>query len=199
MRFAFALTVSILTLASACTEPPKQAQAEGFRSGVFDPPREAPELDLQGADGSRVSLAPHRGKVVILEFGFTTCATICPVTLAKLVEVHKKLGAAASDVQVIFVTVDPKRDTPERLREYLSAFHPSFLGATGTPEELAAVREAYGVIATEAASENELIGYEVHHSSSIYLIDREGKLRLLSPFGKSADDVLHDVQLLLSS
>lgn len=197
MRVALALTVSILTFASACTEPPKPA--EGFRSGVFAPPRQAPEIDLQGADGSRVSLAPHRGKVVVLEFGFTTCATICPVTLAKLVEVHKQLGAAASDVQVIFVTVDPKRDTPERLRQYLSAFHPSFLGATGTPEELEAVRKAYGVIATEAASENELIGYEVHHSSSIYLIDREGKLRLLSPFGKSADDVLHDIQLLLSS
>ena len=75
--------------------------------------------------------------MVILEFGYTFCEDVCPVTLARLTEVYKKLGSAARDVQLIYVTVDPERDNPERLREHLAAFNPSFLGATGTPDELA--------------------------------------------------------------
>src|SRR5439155_1329552 len=139
----------------------------------------------------------YRGKVVILEFGFTYCEKVCPVTLAKLVEVFKKLGAESAGVQLVFVTVDPERDSPARLREYLSFFNPAFLGATGPPKELDSVRQSYGVIATKEAAENKKLGYQVHHSSSIYLIDREGKLRALAPFGKSADDVVHDLRLLL--
>jgi protein SCO1/2 len=135
--------------------------------------------------------------VVILEFGYTSCALVCPVTLARLTDVHKKLGSAARDVQLIYVTVDPKRDTPERLREHLTAFNPSFLGATGAPDELAAVQKAYGVIAEEVVSQNQALGYEVNHSSFLYLIDRQGKIRGLVPFGTPADDILHDIELLL--
>lgn len=171
------------------------ARAEEFKSGVFDPPRAAPDFELQGSDGKKLSLAAYRGKVVILEFGFTSCPKICPVTLSNLVLVHKKLGDDAADVQVLFITVDPKRDDAERMRAFLAAFNPSFLGGTGTPEQLERVRQAYGVIATEAVSKE--LGYEVHHSSSLYLIDREGKLRVLVPFGKKPDDIAHDVQLLL--
>ena len=177
---------------SACTAEPA---ALSFKSGVFEPPRTAPEFELLGSDGKPVSLAAHRGKVVILEFGFTHCPKICPVTLSNLVLAHKQLGAAAADVQVIFVTVDPKRDDAARMREFLAAFNPTFLGATGTPEALELVRQAYGVIATEAVSKE--LGYEVHHSSSIYLIDRQGKLRVLVPFGKKPEDIVHDIQLLL--
>jgi protein SCO1/2 len=98
---------------------------------------------------------------------------------------------------MIFVTVDPKRDSPERLREYLAAFHPSFLGATGTPDELAAVQKDYGVVVEEVAVPDPAIGYQMNHSSSLYLIDREGKIRGLVPFGTPADDIVHDVELLL--
>jgi protein SCO1 len=172
-------------------------QAASFKSGVFEPPRAAPDFELLGSNGGKLKLSTYRGKVVALAFGFTHCPRICPVTLANLAQASKKLGAAAGGLQVVFVTVDPERDNPARLREFLDLFNPAFLGATGGKAELEAVRTAYGVIATRAASENPQLGYEVHHSSSIYLIDREGKLRLLVPFGKSADDILHDVKLLL--
>jgi len=170
---------------------------EGLRCGTFEPAREAPAFSLDGSDGKKLSLRDHLGKVVILEFGFTFCDEVCPVTLGHLTEVYKKLGSAASDVHLIFVTVDPERDSPERLREHLAAFNPSFLGATGTPGELGAVQKAYGVVAKQVVSRNPAQGYAVEHSSSLYLIDRQGKLRGLVPFGTPADDIVHDLELLL--
>ena len=193
MKRVFILIAWVLLLLVA----PGKSSAEEFKSGVFDPPRAAPDFTLQGSNGSPLMLGKLRGKVVVLAFGFTYCPKICPVTLARLAEVWKALGPASSDVQAVFVTVDPERDTPARLREFLEFFNPSFLGATDTEEKLDAVRDAYGVLATKAISENKKLGYEVHHSSSIYLIDRQGKLRVLVPFGKKSDDILHDVKLLL--
>jgi len=95
------------------------------------------------------------------------------------------------------VTVDPKRDTPERLREYLAAFNPSFLGATGAPDELAAVQEAYGIVAEQVVSRYPALGYEVDHSSFLYLLDRQGRIRGLIPVGAPVDDIAHDLELLL--
>lgn len=192
---ALILPLVALGTYSAFRRPP-QAE-EGLRSGTFEPAREAPAFTLDGSNGKKLSLRDHLGKVVILQFGFTFCEKVCPVTLARLTQVHKQLGSAARDVQLIYVTVDPKRDSPERLREHLAAFNPSFLGATGPPDELAAVRKAYGVFAEELVSKNRALGYEVNHSSSIYLVDRQGKVSGLVPFGTSADDIVHDLKLLL--
>ena len=192
---AMVLPLVALGTYSAFRRPPRAEQ--GLRSGSFEPPREAPAFSLDGSNGKKLSLRDHLGKVVILEFGFTFCEKVCPVTLARLTEVYKKLGSAAGDVQLIFVTVDPKRDSPERLREHLAAFNPSFLGATGAPDELAAVQKAYGVVAKQLVSQDPAIGYEVNHSSSLYLVDRQGKLRGLAPYGTPADDIVHDLELLL--
>lgn len=170
---------------------------DGFRSGVFEPPREAPEFELEGSNGAKVHLRDYAGKVVILEFGFTYCTQVCPVTLANLTQAFKKLGPAAADVQLVFVTVDPKRDNPARLHEYLGAFNPSFVGATGAPDDLEAMRRSYGIIAKEVVFPNNQSGYD--HSSFIYLVDRHGKIRTLVPFGKPPDDIVHDIQILLRS
>lgn len=178
-------------------QPALAGEAAEFKSGVFDPPRMAPDFTLQGSNGAPVTLSQFRGKVVILEFGFTHCPGVCPVTLANLARVFEKLGLASAEVQVVFVTVDPERDSLQRLQEFLKFFNPTFVGATGTNPQLEAVRQAYGVTATRAPSANKKLGYEVHHSSSIYLIDRAGKLRLQTPFGKPVDDIVHDLRLLL--
>ena len=191
-----ALTL-LATLPIVLAVPAVDAGDGDFKSGVFDPPSAAPNFQLQGSNGAPVVLSKFRGKVVAVAFGFTYCERICPVTLANLSAVSRKLGAAAADVQVIFVSVDPDRDTPNRLREYLQSVNPSFLGATGTKMQIDAVRQAYGVFAEKAASENKNLGYAVHHSSSIFLIDREGKLRVLVPFGRSPQAILNDVNLLL--
>jgi protein SCO1/2 len=189
--FAILMLVPTLAVGDAATN------AREFKGGTFDPAREAPDFALQGSHGATLKMSQHRGKVVALAFGFTHCAKVCPVTLANLAGVSRQLGKAASDFQVVFVTVDPERDDAERLREYLRLFNPAFLGATGSQEQLVAVRQSYGITVQKEAALDPSNGYQVHHSSSIFLIDRRGKLRVAVPFGKSAADILHDVRLLL--
>ncbi len=165
-------------------------------AGAFDPPRVAPDFSLPGSDGSQVTLARYRGKVVLLTFGFTYCAAVCPTTMATLAQARAKLGKATDDVQVIFVTVDPARDDADGMKTYLAAFDPSFIGATGQPEALAKVRETYGVTAEKQGTGDD---YAMAHTSSIFLIDRLGRLRAMMPFGHDADDFVHDVRMLLDA
>src|ERR1700722_2094455 len=108
---AGALVLPLLALGThfAFRQPPRAEQV--LRSGTFDPPREAPAFSLDGSNGRKLSLRDHLGKVVIVEFGYTYCQEVCPVTLSHLTEVYKKLGNAARDVQLIYVTVDPARDS----------------------------------------------------------------------------------------
>ena len=169
--------------------------APALKAGVFEPPRQAPELMLRGSDGSELKLSRYRGKLVLMSFGFTSCAAVCPVTLATLTQARKLLGSQADAVQVVFVTVDPERDDPQRMKTFLAAFDPTFIGATGKPEALEAVRRSYGVSARKIAMAD---GYLFDHSSSIFLIDAEGRLRAMMPYGHEAKDFVHDIKLLLA-
>jgi protein SCO1/2 len=175
------------------------AVAAELRSGAFRPARAAPELSLQGSDGRELKLSRYRGKVVALGFGYTSCPDVCPTTLHDLAQVRARLGAAAGDLQVVYVTVDPERDTAERLKPYLAGFDATFIGGTGTPEQLAAVRAAYGIVATRQPVAGSRTAYLVHHSSFVYLIDRAGNIRALLPFGMKIDDIEHDVLVLLGN
>ena len=172
-----------------------RADADALKSGTFDPPRAAPDFTLRGSNGADLKLSDYRGKVVLLGFGFTSCQQVCPITLGTLKQVNRKLGAQASDVQVIYITVDPEHDDAARLRKYLSSFDPAFVGGTGTQAQLAAVQKEYGIVAEKVAGPDG----SYTHSSFICLIDREGKLRALMPFGHVADDYVHDVRMLLAA
>jgi protein SCO1/2 len=168
--------------------------APALKAGVFSPPRQAPDFSLEGSDGRRLSLGTFRGKVVILGFGYTSCPNVCPTTLATLAQTRRKLGAAAADVQVVYVTVDPQRDVVERMKNYLATFDPTFVGGTGADEVLAAVRQSYGILAEKHPEGG---NYTYAHSSYTYLIDRTGNLRALMPYGRGPDDYVHDLQILL--
>lgn len=189
------LTMATGTAFAAAGTSTAPATAPALKAGVFDPPRPAPELSLRGSDGRELNLALFRGKLVLLSFGFTHCAAVCPTTLATLAEARRALGTAAVDLQVLFVTVDPERDNTATLKRYLTAFDSTFLGGTGTPEALAAVRRAYGITANKVVMGND---YAVDHTSSVFLIDREGRLRGMMPYGRSAKDYVHDAKLLLA-
>jgi protein SCO1/2 len=189
-RRALALGLPLLLAVAAAGA----GEESGFRAGVFDPPRAAPDFALRGSDGSELGLARYRGKVVILAFGFTSCPDVCPTTLSVLARARKELGADGDALQVVYVTVDPERDDPAQMRRYLTSFDPTFVGGTGTAEQLAAVRKEYGI----AATRNQVgADYAFNHSSYTYLIDREGRLRALMPYGQPAADYVHDVRLLL--
>src|SRR5258705_6099002 len=131
-----ALLLSILLAVAASA-----ADEATLKAGVFSPPRLAPDFSLSGSNGSALKLSSYRGKVVVLAFGFTSCPDVCPMTLATLAQARKKLGAYGKVLQVVYITVDPQRDDAERMRMYLAAFDPTFIGGTGTAERLDAARK----------------------------------------------------------
>jgi protein SCO1/2 len=190
----------VLLMAMAAISPSAHAaDTLGLKAGVFDPPRMAPDFTVRGSDGKELKLSQYRGKLVLLEFGYTSCVDVCPVSLAMLADARKQLGAQAAQLQVIYVTVDPERDTPERMKNYLRAFDPTFVGATGTPQQMERVRRDYGITATKKMIEGSKTDYVVGHSSYLYFVDRKGSLRALLPFGRTASDVVHDATLLLKN
>jgi protein SCO1/2 len=186
------LAATLLSLLLAATAA--AADAPALKAGVFSPARPAPDFSLQGSDGRELKLSRYRGKVVILGFGFTSCPDVCPTTLGTLAQARRNLGAAAGNIQVIYVTVDPERDNAERMKKYLAGFDKSFVGGTGTAAQLNAVRNEYGVLAEKKTFGSD---FTYSHSSFTYLIDRAGKLRALMPYGHGPDDYAHDVKLLL--
>lgn len=200
IRLILAMVLCIMAVGNLAAETVATkntaAQNTALKSGVFDPPRMAPDFSLPSSLDHPFTLSEQRGKVLVLGFGFSHCTNVCPMTLANLAQTYKNLGELAGQVQVVYMTVDPERDTPARLRDYLANFNSRFIGVTGSADELAAVRQVYGIIAKKEVHKNGGT-YEVHHSSYIYLIDREGLLRALVPFGKSADDITHDIKILL--
>src|SRR6202161_2441573 len=121
------------------------AEVEALKAGIFNPPREAPDFSVRGSDGAPLVLSRYRGKVVLLAFGYTSCPHVCPATLAVLAQAHRKLGAQGSQVQVIYLTVDPERDSAERLKQYLAAFDPAFVGGTGPGAPIGGARARHGV------------------------------------------------------
>ncbi|KQW81932.1 SCO family protein [Brevundimonas sp. Root1279] len=198
---AVAVVVGGMLLGSdrSAAPAPGQAKAEAagtLRAGAFDPPKAAPDFVLRGSNGGDLTLSRYRGKVVLMTFGFTYCAAVCPTTLATLSEARESLGEDADSVQIVFITVDPARDDPAHLQGYLSTFGTGLVGATGSEEELAKVRELYGV---SAARQGDGPDYAMAHTSSIFLIDPAGRLRGMMPFGHDADDFAHDIRLLLKA
>lgn len=195
-RWAAALlAVSLVASAAASNTEGPGSSPPAFKAGAFDPPRQAPDFDLRGSNGGELEISRYRGKVVLLAFGFTSCTAVCPTTLNTFAVARRKLAAAAAaDVQIVYITVDPQRDDAVRLKKYLGSFDPTFVGGTGTEQQLAAVRKDYGV-----SAQKQVLGdsYSYAHSSFTYLIDRKGRIRALMPYGHSPDDYVHDLTLLL--
>jgi protein SCO1/2 len=173
-----------------------------FRGSVIEPAFPAEDFTLSDAQGRPFRLSDQRGSLVLLFFGYTTCPDICPATLGEMKEVRERLlkdsrlAEKAETVRFVFITVDPQRDTPERVGQYVSTFDPTFIGLTGSEAELEPVWKSYGVY--RALSETEsAAGYLVDHTTRVYLIDAEGNLRLTYTFGTPVDDILQDVRHLL--
>jgi protein SCO1/2 len=139
-----------------------------------------------------VTDADFRGKPFLVFFGFTHCPDICPTALFEMSEVLRRLGPDAEKTAVLFVSVDPERDTPEKLKEYLSSFHPRIVGLTGSPQEIADVEKAYRVYAKKVPLDGG--GYTMDHSAIVYLMDKDG--RFVAPFNlkRTADEAAADLR-----
>ena len=177
--------------------------------GGCDRPDPTPKFkltDVSGADfGTALNLTDHngkprtlgdfRGKVVVIFFGFTHCPDVCPTALAELAQVAKELGNDADKMQVLFVTVDPERDTPELLRQYVPSFNPKFLGLYGDAVATARAAKEFKIF----YQKQPLPGgsYSVDHSAGTYVLDPRGRLRLFAGYGAGAPALLHDIRILL--
>jgi protein SCO1 len=185
------LLLLILLPIAACT---KTELATPYHS--IDVGWQHPHADFHLADfnGNARRLGDFRGKVVVLFFGYTHCPDICPTTLADLAQVMRVLGKDAERVQVLFVTLDPERDTRELLAKYVPAFHPAFLGLYGDAQATSQAAGSFGVNYQKQEGPN---GYTLDHSTGIYLIGAYGKPLLLAPYDQRIEQLAEDIKFLL--
>ncbi len=171
-----------------------------FVGTVIQSPEPAYNFELTSAEGP-VRLSDFRGKWVLLFFGYTHCPDVCPTTLADLARVMELLGKDAEKLQVIMISVDPKRDTPERMAEYVRYFHPSFVGLTGTEDQIRDVATRYGIFYNYPEGTPDT-GYIVEHTASTLLINPEGYLKVIfpptfGPDGIAPEQMAADLKYLL--
>lgn len=156
----------------------------------------AKAFSLTDHTGKPRTLADFRGKLVVLFFGYTQCPDVCPTTMAEMAAVMKELGPSSKDVQVLFVTLDPERDTQEVLAHYVPAFHPSFIGLRGTLEQTAQTAKEFKVFVSKVPGST-ADNYTVDHTAGSYVFDKEGKLRLFIRHGGGPAPIVHDLRQLL--
>jgi protein SCO1/2 len=154
------------------------------------------DFSLTDPGGATRTLADYRGKAVVLFFGYTQCPDVCPTTLAALAEAMKALGPDADRVQVLFVTVDPERDTSELLKAYVPAFDPRFVGLRGDAKALEAVAKEFRIVYQKVPGATPTT-YTVDHSAGTYLFDPQGRLRVYLGHGQPPDAFAHDLKQLL--
>jgi protein SCO1/2 len=189
MRYARLAVFALALLAAACGRQETGSHATDITGAM-------PALDFsltRAGDGKAVGAGDYRGRVVLLYFGYTHCPDVCPTTLANLSEVLDKLGSRAGDVRVLFVTVDPARDTPALLAGYVKSFAPQVDGLRGTPDQLAALARRYRVAYAVTAGPP----YEVMHSNAVFVFDRTGRARLVATATDDVAGLAADVGKLL--
>jgi protein SCO1/2 len=190
----FALGLSCICVLEACSGPKNPTTA--FHGDDISGVMSSLEFTLTGPSGATMTAADVRGKTVLLYFGYTHCPDVCPTTLAKLSQALKRLGPAAAAVRVLFVSVDPKRDSGQELGRYASYFGPQFMGLTGTDDQLTALtkrfRVAYRRDAPDARGD-----YAVYHSSAVFVFDRSGSARLLATPDETSDELAEDLKAVI--
>jgi protein SCO1/2 len=188
-RIPFALLLCLFLI--ACTPAPVAFHNTDLTGASF-----GRQFTLSDHNGKIRSLADFNGKATVIFFGYTSCPDICPTMLSRLAEVMKVLGPEAEKVQVLFVSLDPERDSAERLKEFVPWFYPSFLGLRGDAAQIKAVSEEFRVFSSRREVGSQL-GYILDHSAGAYVLDPAGRLRLYVRDGASAEDIAGDIRLLL--
>lgn len=187
-------TTSAASAASATENSPKpQTRGTDIRQEDI-----GGDFTLTDGDGKPFSLSDLKGKVVILSFGYTHCPDVCPTELLTYSDTLKQLGDQAKDVKVVFVSIDPERDTPEIIGKYAKQFNPDFIGLTATGDQsLPVIKQQYRVVSAKVNQKDDSENYLVDHSSGAYLIDKNGEVAIFSPYGSEPETIAADVRTLL--
>ncbi|WP_124553617.1 SCO family protein [Methylophilus methylotrophus] len=191
-KWVYLALILLTTLLVAC----QQGSSASFIGTDLTGTQFGKPLSLTDHTGKLRSMNDFKGKVVVLFFGYTHCPDVCPTTMSDLKQTMKLLGDKADDVQVLFVTVDPERDTQEVLAQFVPGFDPRFIGLRGTVEEVAANLSEYKVYAAKV-SEPGKSGYTMDHSAGLYVFDKTGAPRIYLGYGEKPENIAHDLRLLL--
>lgn len=175
------------------------AKPASFRGTAYvEPYPPATGIELTQANGDIFRLSDQKGKIVLLFFGYTFCPDVCPITLAQLKVALDELHDEAKFVRVVFISVDPGRDTPQRMQEYAARFNPTFIGLSGSQAELEIIWNKYGIF-RQVVPGTSAETYTVDHTARVTLIDQQGNLRLSYGFQTPPQDIAHDIQILLKN
>ncbi len=189
--FVAAALIALSCLLAACDKP----SAPKFQLTDVTGASFGKSLALTDHTGKPRTLDDFKGKVVVIFFGFTQCPDVCPTTLGEMAKVVKELGTDGAKVQVLFISVDPERDTRELLKQYVTAFHPSFIGLSGDAEATARTAKEFKVYVQKQPTKGG--GYSVDHSAGTFILDGQGRLRLFAQYGAGAPALLGDIKQLL--
>lgn len=196
-RRRFVLTV----LASTASVPVLMAcspEATPFKSTDVTGASFAKDLRLKDHHGNQRTMKDFKGKIAVVFFGFTQCPDVCPTSMTTMAEVKRLLGAQGDRLQVLFITVDPERDTQSLLKDYMANFDPSFIALRPEPEELKEVASDFKIYFKKAPGSTPT-SYSMDHSAGKYIFDTEGRVRLFSAYGTDATTIASDIKILLSA
>jgi protein SCO1/2 len=190
-RLALQFAAAILVTLVGC-----QPSSQSFNSVDITGANYAHDFALTDHQGRKRTLADFRGKVVLVFFGYTQCPDVCPTTMADMAQVKAKLGSVGDKLQVLFVSVDPERDTQSVLGQYIPRFDPSFVGLYGTPEETARTAKEFKVIYVKVPGKTPT-SYTIDHTAGSYVFDPQGRLRLFVKHSQSIDAIAADIKRLM--
>lgn len=191
--FTYFLTAIVAVLLSACSPSTEEPSLFGTDITGAD---FATDFKLTDHHGETRQLSDYQGKVVALFFGFTHCPDICPTTMADLAAAMKLMGKNSDHVQVLFVTVDPERDTQAVLSEFVPSFDSRFVGLTGTTEEIERTAQTFKIFYAKQQEPGQS-GYSFDHSAGVYVYDKKGKIRIYLKYGQKPQEIAHDLSRLL--
>ncbi len=196
MLFRFLTAVALLCTLAAC-QPDALPQKDGaFHSLNITGVRYAQGFELPDSQGQRRTLADFKGQVVVVFFGYTHCPDVCPITLAELKEAKRQMGELGDRVQGIFITLDPERDTPALLSQYVPAFDPSFIALRGSPEATRKLAAHYRVYSKVVGDEQDP-DYSIDHTAASFIYDTQGRIRLYNRFNQGPERLAADLSALL--
>ena len=176
-----------------------RSYAENLRGAVFDPPRTLEDFSVSSTTGADFKLSEHRGEVILLYFGYRSCPDFCPTTFAELLRVYTELNEPEDKLRIVFVTIDPERDTLENLGLYTAAFHEDFIGLRAEGQALEALEDQFGVVAERQEVGDSAMSYLFDHTASIFLIGANGQLEAQYLYGTDYRDIVHDLELIFQS
>lgn len=203
-RWIILILVSLLALVGcgkvgSSGVTPTPAYVGQLRGAVFDPPRALTDFAFPSTNGGEFRLSDYRGQIVLIYFGYLTCPDFCPTTLTELQQIYRRLENPADHVKVVFVSVDPDRDTLEHMTSYVHAFHQDFIGLRGEGDALTQIMSQFGVVAEKRQLADSPLSYLIDHTASIFLIAPDGRLEAQYLYGTDYRDILHDVEAVLDA